>query len=124
MTYTFDESILSDLHKDAYGSRPWQSYYDAWNEMGDSEKQAEWDRLVKLVEEECERERRMEDLAHERWSAHLVQLMADNGIDYATALRWDMAAMDAPDDASYYCYRWGISYSCESDIKIHMQESI
>lgn len=36
------------------------------------------------------------------------------------ALRWDMAAMDAANDAGYYCFRWGISYSCESDIKIHM----
>ncbi len=93
MTYTFDESILSDLHKEAYGYRPAAAYYDAWSEMADFAKQAEWDRLVRLVKEEYERERLMEDLAHERWSAHLAQLMADNGIDYATALRWDMATI-------------------------------
>jgi hypothetical protein len=116
MTYTFDESILSDLHKEAYGYRPAAAYYDAWSEMADFAKQAEWDRLVRLVKEEYERERLMEDLAHERWSAHLAQLMADDGIDYATALRWDMAAMDAADDAGYYCFKWGISYSLEADI--------
>ncbi len=126
MTYTFDESILSDLHKDAYGSRPWQSYYDAWLEMADSEKQAEWDRLVKLAEEEYdrerERERRMVDYAHERWTAHLAQLMSDNGISFGTALRWDMAAMDVVGDAGYYCYKWGISYSHEADIQQHLDE--
>lgn len=124
MAFTFDSKLLSDLYKDAYGFRPSMLFMNSWAAMADEQKQATWDELVVRVEEECERERRMQDLAHERWSAHLAQLMTDNGISYATALRWDMAAMDCGDDAGYYCYKWGISYSCESDIKIHMQEFI
>ena len=51
-----------------------------------------------------------------RWAAHINQLMADNGIDRATALRWDMQAMGASGDAGYYCYLWGISHADEEEI--------
>ena len=44
------------------------------------------------------------------------KIMADNGIDRATALRWDMQAMGANGDVGYYCYLWGMSYSQETGI--------
>ena len=39
--YTFDEQTLSDLHKDARGSRPRSDlFWDAWNEADNDGKQA------------------------------------------------------------------------------------
>ena len=125
VTYTFDKSMVSDLHKDAYGYRPSNLWWSAWNGMSDADKQVTWDALIAEMEAETSREQRMAELAHERWTAHLAQLRSDNGISYGTALRWDMAAIDAADDAGYYCFKWGISYSLEADIKeVLKKESI
>ena len=42
--YTFDEQTLSDLHKDARGSRPRSDWFwDAWNQADNDGKQAIWD---------------------------------------------------------------------------------
>ena len=122
MTYTLADSLVSDLHKEAYGYRPSKLWWSAWNGMSVADKQVTWDALIAEVQAECERERRMADLAHERWTAHLAQLMSDNSISYGTALRWDMAAMDAANDPGYYCFKWGISYSHETDISKHLDE--
>ena len=68
-------------------------------------------------------ERKAQDAAHERWTAHISKLMSNNGIDYATALRWDLEAMDAM-DAGHYCYRWGLSYTAEDDILLTLKENV
>ena len=49
--YTFDDSLISDLHKDAYGVRPTQTFWTLWETMTPSQKQCEWEWLCKLVEE-------------------------------------------------------------------------
>ena len=40
-TYTFCEDSISDLHKDAYGMRPGEGFWQRWREATDDEKQAE-----------------------------------------------------------------------------------
>ena len=44
--YTFDENIVSDLHKDAYGFRPAGSWWMMWEEASDLRRQEIWDNLV------------------------------------------------------------------------------
>ena len=116
MAYTFDSNVVSDLHKEAYGFRPGQGWWAAWNGMDDQGRQEEWDRLGAYADEEELREQAAQQRAEQRWNLHIAQLMSMNGIDRATALRWDMQAMDCDGDAGYYCYRWGISYRNEDEI--------
>lgn len=47
--YTFDEKILSDLYKDAYGHRPGEYFWADWDACSDDAKQHLWDRLVDAV---------------------------------------------------------------------------
>lgn len=122
MAYTFDEMTVSDLHKDAYGFRPSAGWWAQWKSQNADDKQADWDYMCKLVEENDAAEHKAQDAAHERWTAHISRLMSDNGIDYATALRWDMEAMDVM-DAGHYCYRWGLSYTAEDDILLTLKEN-
>lgn len=56
-TYTFDENILSDLHKDAYGFRPSGDFFREWDLLDNDGKQDLWDQLVDAVGESIERER-------------------------------------------------------------------
>lgn len=120
--YTLADALVSDLHKAVHGYRPSELWRSSWNKMSLADKQATWDVLREELENIIAREQAMADLAHEKWTAHLAQLMSDNGISYETALRWDMAAMDAADDAGYYCYKWGISYAHENDINVILKK--
>ena len=38
--YTFDENIVSDLHKDARGFRPHAAFMEGWNQSSDDNNQA------------------------------------------------------------------------------------
>lgn len=124
MERTFDESIVSDLHKDARGFRPSAGWWAQWKSMDDAGKQAEWDALCEEMDGELERERAARAAALVRWTSHIDQLMADNLIDRATAIRWDMQAAEADGDAGFYCYHWGLSYDLEAEINRVLEEGV
>jgi hypothetical protein len=124
MAYTFDSNVVSDLHKEAYGFRPGQGWWAAWKDMDDQGRQEEWDRLSAAADEEALREQAAQQRAEERWNLHIAQLMRTNGIDRATALRWDMDAMDCDGDAGFYCYKWGIGYRNEEAIRAELAEPV
>jgi hypothetical protein len=121
MTYTFDDQIVSDLHKDAYGYRPSQGWWQAWNGMADSEKQAEWDRLIVAFEEEQEYEVRREERNFEAWTGRFLSLCVDLGVSHKDAIRWDMDAEGA-DDVEHYCYLQGIGFHRAEAIRELLKE--
>ena len=45
-TYTYEDYLYSDFHKDSLGFRPSKEMRDAWDSMTPDEKQDEWDRLA------------------------------------------------------------------------------
>jgi len=47
--FTFDEISVSDLHKDAYGKRPSESWLYGWAHATDELKQMMWDHMVGLL---------------------------------------------------------------------------
>lgn len=44
--YTFDDYLVSDLHKDAYGFRPDQSFWNNWELFNSEQKQQFWDNML------------------------------------------------------------------------------
>lgn len=60
MAYTFANDLISDLHKDAYGFRPSQRFFNDWNSYTDDEKQEVWDSLVATMEYNQKEEARHE----------------------------------------------------------------
>ena len=44
--YTFDENLISDLHKDAYGFRPDMSFWATFAAFNPDQKQALWDSML------------------------------------------------------------------------------
>ena len=57
--YSFDENVVSDLYKDAYGSRPREGFWDNWDNASADQKQAIWDDLLEAADAENEREELM-----------------------------------------------------------------
>lgn len=115
MAYTFDDAIISDLHKDARGFRPREYFWAEWNNSTDPERQAIWDRLCKELEDEVTRERKEQALANTRFE-ELVQATLGLGAgDQATAIRWIIEGegfdtVDLQYGADYIAYHFGLAY--------------
>ena len=52
--YTFDENLISDLHKDAYGFRPDQSFWATFASFNPDQKQALWDNMIAVLNRNIE----------------------------------------------------------------------
>jgi len=110
MDYTFDNDTVSDLHKDAYGFRPSELFWEEWIGATDAERQAIWDSLERALEVSMEIERENEQRAIDRFEA-LVRVNIDAGAeDRETALRWIMDASRANGDWEYLCWEYSLPY--------------
>ena len=107
-------AIYSDIHKDAAGSRPrdWAAIQLKSNE----ELLEDIEYFSKVADEEIERERAAQAEQKKLWEAHIAGIMRDNNVDRATALRWDMDAMDVNGDMGYYVFLWNMDYQLENEL--------
>jgi len=117
MEYTYSDELMSDLHKDAYGSRPGISYRLYWQTLSADEKQAEWETMIAAMEAEqaVQREYELECIAeYEMQIARNLDMGAGTRED---AIRWILDSMELSpyDDAGYVCYKLGLPYSMESE---------
>jgi predicted Fe-S protein YdhL (DUF1289 family) len=119
--YTFDDSIVSDLHKDAYGSRPRSEFWACWDSYSDDEKQFVWDCLVEQANDQSEMDRRRESRALEDFEARVSQSIESGARDRSQAIEWILQAegLDGEQDAGYVCYRLGLSYANEAMFEEH-----
>lgn len=125
--YTFDENIVSDLHKDARGFRPRDVWWTYWSNCTDAEKQREWDGLIRELNEEMNRQRQSEEMAVIAMHQRIQGAMLLGAKDEVQALKWIMEAEEFSDydlqyGADYFCYHFGLSYSAKNDFRI--QEAI
>jgi hypothetical protein len=126
-TYTFDEQIVSDLHKDARGYRPREIWWIYWNNYSSAEKQREWDGLLRELSETMESERHAENMAMVALHQRIQGTMLLGAKDEVQALKWIMEAEEFGDHdlhygPDYFCYHFGISYSAKDELPI--QEAI
>lgn len=127
MAYSFDERIVSDLHKDARGCRPSQFWWEIWNESTDDRKQTIWDSLIVELNDEIERERQAENAALIALHQRIQGTMLIGAKDEVQALKWIMEAEQFDDydlryGPSYFCYHFGLNYSVANELPI--QEAI
>lgn len=87
MTYTFDDNIISDLHKDARGYRPSQDFWHGWNTMGDDTKQSVWDMLIEELNESIEMEKEQDEQALIEFRKLLKTVMTACSCGWKNALR-------------------------------------
>lgn len=109
--YTFDENIVSDLHKDAYGFRPGTRFWGFWDSATDAEKQAEWDLLIKALERRIEEDAAQEKACIAQFEQLVSKSIAAGAANRETALRWIMDASTCNGDWEFLCYEHGLPYS-------------
>jgi len=116
MAYTFDERIVSDLHKDARGFRPSVYLWDQWNLASNDQKQVIWDSLGEELAREIELEKRLQKQAYFSLMNRIDETLALGAGNVITALKWIMEAEQFDDydlqyGADYFCYHFGLAYS-------------
>jgi hypothetical protein len=127
MSYTFDENIVSDLHKDARGYRPSHHWMELWNYADNDQKQVMWDALCKELSAKLDRERQAEARAALALTERLEKMYELGAKSEVQALQWIMEAeefdsFDLQYGPSYFCYHFGLDYSAANDFRI--QEAI
>lgn len=108
--YTFDEDLISDLHKDAYGFRPSQSFWSIFAASNGDQKQAIWDDLCDALEATVARERQEQARAVERFEHLIADLIRCGAKDFEMALRWLHEAHDTNGDNEYLEFMLGLPY--------------
>lgn len=116
MAYTYDERLVSDLHKDARGFRPSQGWWEQWVLSSDQWKQQIWDGLLMELNREMERERAAEAAALVAFQKRIADTIALGARDEVTALKWIFEAEQFDDfdlryGPDYVAYHFGLSYS-------------
>jgi hypothetical protein len=109
-TYTFDENIVSDLHKDAYGFRPCQNWWADWGSMNNVGKQQEWDSMIDAMERREASRKEAERASIVVFEHNVTTTIANGAKDRATAIRWLMDASTANGDVEFFEYLMGIPY--------------
>ena len=109
--YTFDENIVSDLHKDAYGFRPGEYFWADWDALDADGKQRIWDNLLDDLERALENEREYQQEAISNLEG-LVQFTMSSvaGCTREDALRYLHDAHGTNGDVEYLEYCTGVPY--------------
>jgi hypothetical protein len=87
MAYTFSTELVSDLHKDAFGYRPSAEFMDMWhNGLSDKGRQAEWDYMIRALNESMEEEKVREQYALESFEDRLTLIRQTHSFTEEEAL--------------------------------------
>ena len=125
--YTFNENIVSDLHKDARGFRPTEYFWEEWTQCGDDARQVIWDNLCSELEETMDREQLTQAQNYAKLLNRILEVMHLGAEDTKSALQCIMEAEEFSDydiqyGADYFCYHFGLSYDTKK--KLPIQEAM
>ena len=121
--YTFCEDTISDLHKDAYGFRPSQSFWSTFAAANADQKQAIWDDLCDTLKDTIAREKEEERLAIIDFDRRVKELIEMGAKDYTMALKWLHEAYDTNGDNDYLEYMLGLPYGYLVKARIAAEEA-
>ena len=113
--YTFDEQIVSDLHKDAYGFRPKADFWTYWNQSSDDWKQKIWDGLLEDLQVALEQDRLAHEEALEPLRAEVKKNLELGARDEQQALKWIVQSLnptlqDLWYGGSWVCFELGLAF--------------
>ena len=115
MNFTFDENIVSDLHKDAHGYRPTSLFWIDWNNGSNSYKQKMWNDLLEDHATEMESAAKAEVAAIKALELEIVNALDVGASSREDAVRWIVQGLELSDNdlmygGSYICFLKGLPY--------------
>jgi predicted DNA-binding transcriptional regulator YafY len=110
--YTYDENIVSDLYKEAFGSRPRDYFWFDWQNASDAQKQEIWDQLLAIADAQAE-EYYQEQLAAEKYlEATVIPNIQSylNGCSREDAIRHLHETYETDGDTEYLEFQIGVRF--------------
>lgn len=109
--FTYDDRVVRDLYKDAYGFRPsldWDANYRA---ATPAQRQAIWDRLLKEFDETQLLEFKSNMRMQKNFEAYIEAAIRTGAADRKVAIRWWLQNFDRDTlvDVDYFLYTVGYS---------------
>lgn len=117
MTTTYDENLVSDLHKDAYGFRPREGFWARWETLSEQERQAEWDSLMAEARRSAAEDERRADDCEARANDEIAMVRRLVGCDAASAVRHLHDAYGTDGDDGFLEYSMGVRYGYLAAVK-------
>ena len=113
--YTFDEQIVSDLHKDARGYRPDEYFWEEWTQCGDDTRQSMWDNLLEELAAETARQLDAYARAEIEFHQRVQGTMLAGAADELAAIRWILEAEQLTENdlaygSDYVAFHFGLPY--------------
>jgi len=109
--FTFDENLVSDLYKDAYGFRPSGSFWLSWEEASDLRRQEIWnDLLDEAARVLAEQKRAQMNACVDLEQRILALLDANQGSTRADAIQYLLKEYDCGDWVEHLEYELGVPY--------------
>ena len=118
-TYTYDERIVSDLHKEVYGFRPTSWWFQEWKAASEDAKQAIWDGLCKAHEAEMAYQRERDARAIAEFEAQVAAAIQLGASGREQAIAWIVDALELSETDRMYggdrvCWELGLPFSMAS----------
>lgn len=109
--FTFDENLVSDLHKDAYGFRPSGSFWLSWGEASDLRRQEIWDDLLVDLDRACAEHARATSIACVDLEDRIAFMQATIvGCTRHDAIRYLLDVYNCDDWVEHLEYELGVPY--------------
>jgi len=119
--FTYSDDIISDLHKDAYGFRPSQRFFDDWAEYTPAEKQECWDMLCEEMDRSMNEQAAAEAAALVEFRKQVAATMKFCDCNWKKAVEFLADAEDDDIDCDqyfdYFLWKQGIGYSDRAKIR-------
>jgi|TARA_R100000081_G_C4661967_1_gene88082 hypothetical protein len=127
--YTYEDNLISDLHKDARGHRPSYGFMLMWDDLSPAQKQEKWDSLCEEMEESIEMEKQMEKVSLDEFRKTLRATMKTTGTNWKRALFFlaqaeDINIEDNSQEFSHFLWRQGIGYEDRNKICKLYEETV
>lgn len=118
--YTFDDNIVSDLHKDARGFRPDEYFWEEWTQSPDNVKQIIWDNLIDEMNRSMKQQRENEAAALVEFRKIVAAQMVYCNVDWKTALEFlaDAEDCDVDCEQGFDYFLWGQGLGYEDRLRI------
>ena len=110
--YTFDEQIVSDLYKEAFGVRPREEFWANWNSYSNDEKQVSWNQMIEFARAEAEEYYQEQLAAEQDLETRIIPNIQSylNGCSREDAIRHLHETYETDGDTEYLEYQIGVRY--------------
>jgi len=127
--FTYSDDIISDLHKDAYGFRPSQRFFDDWAEYTPVEKQECWDMLCDEMERSMKQQAESEAAALVEFRKAVAATMK-----FCDVKEWNLAldyladeadiSIENEQDFDFFLWKQGLGYEDRAKIRRLYKEAV